>query len=151
MPELIAEECVTSYGAGPRRWADEDLEHGGVVDSGRRQRIAGDALMVLDVGSLGRRGNEAAGTATAVAATAATDSGPIGDDGMRHDSSASTWVSPIRVWIARNCCSVRTGIHHRIRKISLNVRRITPLSVGQRARAASRSSCIRKYCRASTY
>ena len=60
MPELIAEECVAAYGAGPRRWADEYLEHGGVVDSDRRQRIAGDALMVLDVERLGRRGNEAA-------------------------------------------------------------------------------------------
>jgi hypothetical protein len=47
--QLVAEECVASYGTSAGRRADENLEHGSVVDLSWRQRITGDALVVLDV------------------------------------------------------------------------------------------------------
>jgi hypothetical protein len=52
MSELIVEKCVAAYGPGPRRWADEYLAHGGVVDLTWRQRITCDAVVVLDIASM---------------------------------------------------------------------------------------------------
>ena len=49
MAELVGEERVATDRAGARRGADQDLAHRGLIDPERRERIAGDAFVVLDL------------------------------------------------------------------------------------------------------
>src|SRR6476660_9605980 len=58
MSPVVGRESITSYGAAPRRWTDEYLEHGVACDLISRKRITRDHLVVLDEERLGIRCGE---------------------------------------------------------------------------------------------
>ena len=91
MAELIGEERVAAHCAGARWGTDQDLAHRRLIDPERRERIAGDAFVVLDLERVCRWGERT------------DDRGDCGDHYGGRESSVwaggtRTSTTPFEAW-----------------------------------------------------